>query len=137
MMNAIAVNPGRKEVGQVSHPQPRLTRGREVKFRMLEVGICGTDREIFRFDYGSPPGGFEHLVLGHEGLGEITEVGDEVGELRTGDLVVPMVRRPCPDSTCQPCRAGRSVFCTTGNFTERGIKVMLGFMSEEVVDVDP
>jgi glucose 1-dehydrogenase len=136
-MNAIAVNPGRKEVGQVSHPQPCLGRGNEVKFRMLEVGICGTDREICRFDYGAPPNGFEHLVLGHEGLGEVTEVGDAVTTLRQGDLVVPMVRRPCADPACQPCRAERSDFCMTGNFTERGIKEMHGFMTEEVVDEEP
>lgn len=136
-MNAIAVNPGRKEVGQVSHPQPALKRAREVKFRMLEVGICGTDREICRFDYGSPPNGFEHLVLGHEGLGEVTEVGEGVSTLRKGDLVVPMVRRPCPETNCQPCRAERSDFCTTGNFVERGIKEMHGFMTEEVVDEEP
>ena len=136
-MNAIAVNPGRKEVGQVSHPLPQLTRSVEVKFRMLEVGICGTDREICRFDYGSPPNGFEHLVLGHEGLGEVSEVGDGVSTLRKGDLIVPMVRRPCPETNCQPCRAERSDFCTTGNFVERGIKEMHGFMTEHVVDEEP
>lgn len=137
MMNAIAVNPRRKEVGEVSHPSPQLTRDQEVKFRMLEVGICGTDREICRFDYGAPPSGFEHLVLGHEGLGEVTAVGDKVGSLRKGDLVVPMVRRPCQDDACLPCRAERSDFCTTGNFSERGIKEMHGFMTEEVVDEEP
>ncbi len=136
-MNAIAVNPGRKEVGQVSHPKPKLTQAPQVKFRMLEVGICGTDREICRFDYGSPPDGFEHLVLGHEGLGQVTEVGESVSTLRKGDLVVPMVRRPCKDPSCQPCRAERSDFCTTGNFVERGIKEMHGFMTEEIVDEEP
>lgn len=136
-MNAIAVNPGRKEVGEVSLPTPELTRDNEVKFRMLEVGICGTDREICRFDYGAPPDGFQHLVLGHEGLGEVTEVGTGVGLLKKGDLIVPMVRRPCAETDCMPCRAGRSDFCVTGNFRERGIKEMHGFMTEEVVDEEP
>lgn len=136
-MNAVAVNPGRKEVGEVEHPTPELTRDVEVKFRMLEVGICGTDREICRFDYGAPPSGFQHLVLGHEGLGEVTEVGTDVSTLSKGDLIVPMVRRPCNSETCVPCRAGRSDFCTTGDFTERGIKEHHGFMTETVVDEEP
>ena len=101
---------------------------------MLEVGICGTDREICNFDYGSPPSGFEHLVLGHEGLGRVTEVGAEVHHIKPGDLVVPMVRRPCHHDHCLPCRQGRSDFCTTGDFIERGIKESHGFMTEEVVD---
>ena len=74
-MKAIAVNPKKRDVGMIDHPAPSLSSSTEVKFRTLEVGICGTDREICRFDYGNPPQGFEHLVLGHECLGEVTGVG--------------------------------------------------------------
>ena len=133
-MNAIAVNPSKKEVGLVDHPAPELVHEDDVKFRMLEVGICGTDREICRFDYGNPPAGFEHLVLGHEGLGEVVEVGSKVTTLKPGDLVVPLVRRPCADTACEPCRNGRSDFCVTGDFAERGIKDVHGIMTECVVD---
>jgi len=45
-----------------------------------------------------------------------------------------MVRRPCPHPECLPCRAGRSDFCVTGDFTERGIKHEHGFLTEYVVD---
>ena len=133
-MKAVAVNPNKREVGMIDHAAPEISLPTEVKFRTLEVGICGTDREICRFDYGNPPTGFEHLVLGHEGLGVVTEVGTDVHSIKPGDLVVPMVRRPCHHEHCIPCRNDRSDFCTTGDFVERGIKEYHGFMTEYVVD---
>jgi glucose 1-dehydrogenase len=136
-MKAVAVNPNRREVAVIDHPRPSLTEDRQVKFRVLEVGVCGTDREICTFEYGSPPEGSDHLVLGHEGLGEVVEVGAGVSSLSPGDLVVPMVRRPCRHERCRPCRASRSDFCMTGDFIERGIKEAHGFMTEYVVDEEP
>ena len=41
---------------------------------MLEVGVCGTDHEIARFEYGVPPEGEPYLVMGHESLAEVVEV---------------------------------------------------------------
>ena len=133
-MKAIAVNAKKRDVGLIDHPQPEISQATEVKFHTLEVGICGTDREICRFDYGNPPTGFDHLVLGHEALGHVTEVGSAVHHIKPGDLVVPMVRRPCHHDYCLPCRNDRSDFCNTGDFVERGIKEYHGFMTEQVVD---
>jgi threonine dehydrogenase-like Zn-dependent dehydrogenase len=45
-----------------------------------------------------------------------------------------MVRRPCSREQCVPCRAGRPDFCSTGEFVERGINGVHGFMTEYVVD---
>jgi threonine dehydrogenase-like Zn-dependent dehydrogenase len=101
---------------------------------MLEVGICGTDREICTFDYGTPPAGSDHLIIGHESLGEVEEIGAEVSRLQPGDLVVTMVRRPCQHDHCIPCRSGRQDFCDTGDFHELGIKEASGFMTEYVVE---
>jgi glucose 1-dehydrogenase len=42
---------------------------------MLEAGVCGTDKEICAFEYGTPPVGSEQLVIGHVSLGEVVEVG--------------------------------------------------------------
>jgi threonine dehydrogenase-like Zn-dependent dehydrogenase len=133
-VKAVAVHPEERYFGLVDHPEPSLGRPTEVRARVLEVGVCGTDREIARFEYGEPPEGFDHLVIGHESLAEVVEVGPEAGDLRPGDLVVTMVRRPCPHTSCRPCRIGRQDFCTTGDFTERGIKGRHGFMTEQVVD---
>jgi threonine dehydrogenase-like Zn-dependent dehydrogenase len=76
----------------------------------------------------------DHLVIGHESLGEVVDVGAGVNRVKKGDLVVIMVRRPCAVASCQACRAGRQDFCYTGQFTERGIKQQSGFMTPLVVD---
>jgi threonine dehydrogenase-like Zn-dependent dehydrogenase len=133
-MKAIAVIPKRQEVELVNHETPKLPSPTAVKLRMLEAGVCGTDREICAFQYGTPPDGSDYLVIGHESLGEVVEVGSEVSRVKVGDLVVPMVRRPCFHDTCLACRSDRQDFCYTGDFTERGIKMQHGFMTEFVVD---
>jgi threonine dehydrogenase-like Zn-dependent dehydrogenase len=133
-MRAVAVRPGQKTVEIVQHPEPVLETPTQVRLRVLEVGVCGTDREICAFDYGTPPPGSDHLVIGHECLTEVVEVGSGVTAVRPGDLVVPTVRRPCPHAHCWPCRSGRPDFCRTGDIRERGIKEAHGFMTELVVE---
>jgi threonine dehydrogenase-like Zn-dependent dehydrogenase len=133
-MKAVAVFPKTRELKLIEHEEPRITRPTEVKLRMLDVGVCGTDKEICAFEYGVPPDGSEYLIIGHEALGEVIEVGPAVTTVAMGDLVVPMVRRPCPHEECRPCRYGRQDFCRTGDFSERGIKGQHGFMAEQVVD---
>ena len=133
-MKAVAVFPDKRAIDLIERAEPALSSPTEVKLRMLEVGVCGTDREISAFEYGTPPAGFDYLGLGHEGLAEVVEVGPAVSAIRRGDLVVPMVRRPCRHAHCRPCRAGRQDFCETGDFTERGIKEAHGFMTDFVVD---
>lgn len=133
-MKAIAAFPHARAVKLIDHPEPQVIQPTQVKLKMLEVGICGTDREICRFAYGTPPEGSEYLVIGHEALGEVIEIGSAVRTLKMGDLVVPTVRRPCLDENCPACRAGWQDFCTTGHFTERGIKERHGFLAEFVVD---
>ena len=133
-MKGVAVFPGRREVRLVERAVPRLAAPDEVLLRMLDVGICGTDKEICSFEYGTPPPGEDHLVIGHEALAEVVEVGSTVAGLRPGDLVIPTVRRPCPDPGCLACRSGHQDFCYTGDFTERGIKEAHGYLAEYVVD---
>ena len=103
-MKAVAVFPTLQQVGVVEREEPRLSRPDDVLVEIRDVGICGTDREICAFEYGDPPPGDDHLVIGHEALGRVVEVGSAVDQLRAGDLVVPTVRRPCPDPGCRACR---------------------------------
>ena len=133
-MKAVAVFPGTRRFAVISHDEPRLTAPTDVKLKMLEIGICGTDKEIVAFEYGTPPDGSEYLVIGHESLGEVVEAGSQVSDLKPGDLAVPSVRRPCSYPECIACRAGRQDFCYTGDFTERGIKQAHGYMTELVVE---
>ena len=133
-MKAIAVTPGKKQVALIDAPEPLLKNPTDVKLKMLEIGVCGTDKEICAFEYGTPPAGSDYLIIGHESLGRVIETGAAVSALKAGDLVVMVVRRPCGKAECGPCAAGRQDFCQTGAFTERGINGVHGFMTEKVVD---
>lgn len=133
-MKAIAVLPKSRRVDCIEMPEPLPTSPTQATLQMLDVGVCGTDREICAFEYGTPPEGAEHLVIGHESLARVTAVGEGVTALRPGDLVVPMVRRPCPHDHCLACRRDRQDFCFTGDFRERGIHRAHGFMTETVVE---
>jgi threonine dehydrogenase-like Zn-dependent dehydrogenase len=133
-MKAVAVYPSLKKIQLIDAPPPALQGPTEVKLKMLDIGVCGTDKEICSFEYGTPPAGSEYLILGHESLGQVVEIGPQVKTLKPGDLVVTIVRRPCGDPQCAPCAAGRQDFCVTGKYTERGIKGRHGFMTEFVVD---
>lgn len=133
-MKAVAVFPRERDVRLIDTPEPVLSRPDHVKLRTLDVGVCGTDREICGFHYGFPPDGVDHLVIGHECVGEVVEVGSAVKSFKKGDLAVLTVRRPCERAECVSCAEDRQDFCYTGAFAERGIKQQHGFMTEFVVD---
>ncbi len=97
--------------------------------RTLEVGVCGTDREIADGEFGSPPPGETELILGHEFLGVVAEGS---GGFSEGDLVTATVRRSC--GRCGACEEGAPDACDTGDYTERGITALQGFASELVVE---
>jgi threonine dehydrogenase-like Zn-dependent dehydrogenase len=133
-MRTLVVDVEKRTVRVAERPEPRKPRGQEVLLRVIEVGICGTDREIFAFEHGAPPPGSTELVLGHEALAEVVEAGPDTVWAHPGDLVVPMVRRPCPNPRCAGCRAGRPEYCATGEFSERGIARADGFLGEYVLE---
>ncbi len=131
-MRAVAVNfeSHKLEVKQVAEPN-RLADD-EVLFRVNQVGVCGTDREIAAVRLVLPPPGDPFLTIGHEALGQVIEVGRNVDALKPGDWVVPMVRRPC--SGCRPCASGRPDLCATGEYVERGIVRLHGYFTDLAVD---
>lgn len=104
----------------------------ELLLRVLRVGICGTDMDIISGFYGEAPGSAKYLVIGHESLSRVEEVGQGVEGFAKGDLVVPTVRRNCPEN-CLNCRSGESDMCLTGHYKEHGIKGLDGFASEHAV----
>ncbi len=133
-MKAVIVHPG-KEGAILSDVRERgEVRDGQVRLRTVRVGVCGTDRGIVtgKITFARPPTGFDYLVLGHEGLARVEELGEEKSSLKEGDLVVPVVRRGC--GKCLNCKIGRQDFCETGEFVEAGIRGMHGFMREEFVD---
>ena len=131
-MKAIVVKPGEKDsIHMRDMPDPRL-KPDQVAVKMIRVGLCGTDAEINHGLYGKPPEGDEFLILGHENLGVVEEVGKKVSGWKAGDLVVATVRRPC--GKCPQCKAGENDMCSSGQYTERGIMRRHGFMAEYYVE---
>ena len=129
-MKAIAVIPGVPDtmaVMEVSDPQ---IGEQDVLVKVAGVGVCGTDSEIKKGVYGKAPPGSDYLVVGHESLGQVVEMGPQVKEFAIGDYVVASVRRPCPHHWCLPCRSDQNDMCITGDYTERGISSQHGFLSE-------
>ncbi len=133
-MKALAVRPNEQTIELIEEEEPTLRLPTAVRFRVVEVGVCGTDTEICSFEYGIPPEGSDYLIPGHEALGQVEEIGSDVSRVAVGDLVVPTVRRPCPHAHCPACRSGNQDFCITGDYTERGIKGAHGFLTERVVE---
>ncbi|GCC10342.1 L-threonine 3-dehydrogenase [archaeon] len=128
-MKVIGVIPGKKESAHIIDVDKPEISSSEVRVKVLRVGICGTDHEIDQGLYGEAPEGEDFLILGHESLGIVEETGRDVKGFEKGDMVVSTVRRPCPEN-CLNCRSGENDMCLTGNFKERGIKSLHGFMAE-------
>jgi glucose 1-dehydrogenase len=127
-MKAITVEPhkaGSARLEEVPEPDPR---NGSVLVEAVAVGVCGTDIEIVEGKYGWAPPGASRLVLGHESLGRVLDPGP-AGGLKKGDLVVGIVRRPDP-VPCPSCAVGEWDMCRNGQYTERGIKEIHGYMSE-------
>jgi threonine dehydrogenase-like Zn-dependent dehydrogenase len=136
-MRAIALRRGASAVELIEVPRPELKEG-QVLVRAIRSGVCGTDREMIQRQALDAPPGEDFLILGHEGFGEVVEVrglsarGGREGDLKPGDLVVPIVRRGCGE--CNACNTGHPDYCYTGRHTERGLHREHGFFSEYYSD---
>ena len=127
-MKAITVEPKKPGTARLEDvPEPEARDG-SVLVEAIAVGVCGTDVEIVEGKYGWAPRGKTRLVLGHESLGRVVDPGP-TGGLKKDDLVVGIVRRPDP-VPCPNCAVGEWDMCRNGQYTERGIKQIDGFMSE-------
>jgi threonine dehydrogenase-like Zn-dependent dehydrogenase len=127
-LKAITVEPHKPGTAQITEiPEPDARYG-SVLVEAIAVGVCGTDVEIVEGKYGWAPPRKTRLVLGHESLGRVVDPGPR-SVLEKGDLVVGIVRRPDP-VPCPNCAVGEWDMCQNGQYTERGIKEMDGFMSE-------
>ena len=141
-MKAITVEP--KKPGTVRYEdvsEPDVREG-SILVESIAAAVCGTDHEIAEGKYGWAPPGKTRLVLGHESLGRVIDPGPR-SSLKKGDLVAGIVRRPDP-VPCPNCAVGEYDMCRNGQYTERGIKEIDGFMSERwriepeyAIKVDP
>jgi threonine dehydrogenase-like Zn-dependent dehydrogenase len=130
-VQALLTQPGHAHTTRVDDVPAVETREGEVLVRTLEVGVCGTDREIAEGHFGIPPDGEQLLVLGHEALAVVER--DGYGFTR-GQLVTATVRRSC--GHCIACAESSPDSCLTGDYSERGITRLDGY-ARELVAEDP
>jgi S-(hydroxymethyl)glutathione dehydrogenase/alcohol dehydrogenase len=101
---AVAWEPKRPlEIEQIDLEGPR--RG-ECLVRLAATGVCHTDAYTLS---GRDPSGLFPVVLGHEGAGEVVEVGEGVGSLAVGDHVIPLYIPECRQ--CKFCLSRKTHLC--------------------------
>jgi glucose 1-dehydrogenase len=130
-VRALVVEPGRAHTTRVEDVPATVAREGEVLVRTLEVGVCGTDREISEGLFGVAPSDERLLVLGHEALAVVERSGHG---FERGQLVTATVRRSC--GHCLACAEGSPDACLTGDYSERGITRLHGY-ARELVAEDP
>ncbi|MEY9211344.1 glutathione-dependent formaldehyde dehydrogenase [Thermobifida halotolerans] len=90
--------------------EPTVQDPQDAIVQVTTSAICGTDLHMVR---GTMPGMEPGTVMGHEGVGVVTEVGSEVRNFRPGDRVVIPSTIGC--GTCSYCRAGYFAQCDNAN----------------------
>ena len=89
-------------------PQPEIGIN-DLLIRVLRTGICGTDLHIYDWDAWAQRTIPVPLVIGHEFVGEVVEVGSNVNDFYPGDLVSGEGHLVC--GRCRNCMAGRRHLC--------------------------
>jgi alcohol dehydrogenase len=112
--------PGQKSWEDV--PDPVILAPTDVIVKMVATTICGTDLHILKGDVPEVDVG---RILGHEGIGVITEVGDSVSQLAVGDRVILACVSSC--GQCSNCRKGLYSHCLNPEGTA-GIGWIFGYM---------
>src|SRR5918998_669515 len=92
---------GKHDVRVETVPDPRLLNPRDAVVRVTSTAICGSDLHLYN---GFIPTLEKGDILGHEFMGEVVEVGREVGNLKAGDRVVVPFTIAC----------GRCFYCQSG-----------------------
>lgn len=98
--------PGRKSWDEV--PDPVITDPTDAIVRIEQTTICGTDLHILK---GDVPAVTPGRILGHEGVGVVTEVGPECTKVAVGDRVIISCISTC--MTCDYCTQGLPSHCET------------------------
>ena len=131
-MFAVGMLKGKPGVQSFEILKPEIKQPDEVLVRVKEVGLDGTDFGIVKQGAPDIAEGQDRMVMGHEMVGVVEEVGGDVKSLAPGDAVAMTVRRSC--GICHPCLHNQSDMCMTGLFKERGIHKLDGFLTQYVVD---
>ena len=106
---------GPRDLRLVSRPELTIPVGQQVLFRPTLAGICGTDRAIYLGHYDCTP----PRVLGHEAVGVVEAVGDDVEGLRPRDRVILDPTQSC--GACRRCVRGETSHCVNKGPLEIGV----------------
>ena len=87
-------------------PDPKIEQATDVIVKMDTTTICGTDLHILKGDVPTVAAG---RILGHEGVGTITEIGSAVSDLNIGDQVILSCISAC--GHCDFCKQGVYSHC--------------------------
>ncbi|MDQ2936651.1 MAG: alcohol dehydrogenase catalytic domain-containing protein [Acidobacteriota bacterium] len=98
---------GKDDIRVEDVEKPRAGVG-EAVIRVTLTTICGTDLHIVRGEYPIKPG----LIIGHEAVGVIEELGDGVSGYHIGDRVLVGAITPC--GQCRACLSGHASQCGHG-----------------------
>src|SRR5262245_20055550 len=90
--------------------EPKMQQQTDAIVRLTASAICGTDLHFVR---GTVPGMKKGIILGHEGVGVIEQLGSEVRNLKIGDRVVIPSTIAC--GYCAYCRDGYYAQCDNAN----------------------
>jgi len=104
MLALVYKGPGEKAWERV--PSPKLQHPTDVIVRIDTTTICGSDLHILK---GDVPAVKKGRILGHEGVGTITEVGASVATLAVGDKVILSCIKSC--GRCSFCKLGLFAHC--------------------------
>ncbi len=92
-------------------PRPTIQHATDALVRITTSTICGTDLHILK---GDLPAIVPGRILGHEGIGVVTEVGTAVTAVKPGDRVIISCVTAC--GTCDYCRGGMYSHCRDGGW---------------------
>ncbi|MBI4337177.1 MAG: alcohol dehydrogenase catalytic domain-containing protein [Chloroflexi bacterium] len=112
--------------------EPRIETPTQVKIKVQQIGVCGVDANILQGLEGVPPHNAKEIVVGHEVVGRVVEVGPAVEQVGLGDVVATSTRRGC--RICENCLRGEADLCSSGLYVERGIREAHGFLAECFVE---
>ncbi|HEM5171295.1 TPA: alcohol dehydrogenase AdhP [Streptococcus suis] len=127
-MKAVVVNPESTGVVVVEKELRPLEAG-EALVQIEYCGVCHTDLHVANGDFGKVPG----RVLGHEGIGIVTEIAPDVTSLKVGDRVsVAWFFQGC--GMCEYCTTGRETLCRT--VKNAGYSVDGGMAEQCIVTAD-
>ena len=107
-MKALAKLKAEPGIWMTDVPEP-VCGHNDLRIRIRKTAICGTDTHIFNWDAWSRATIRVPMVIGHEYVGEVVEVGQEVGGFKVGDRVTGEGHITC--GYCRNCRAGRRHLC--------------------------